>query len=501
MLLAYLPVWRAGFIWDDKVNLQDDPAMRAADGLLTVWTRSSGLDYLPVTQSLWWSEVHVFGPNPLGYHLVCLALHIIGVLILWRVLLRLMPRAALPAALLFGLHPLCVASVSWITETKNSLSFVLYGVATWCFLLETTPWLAVSVLCYALALLAKATGILLPLALVAMRAWQRGTLERKSLRQGAVYLPFAVAAAVVTIWFQQHHAMPDLDVRPEGWLSRLAAVGWIAIFYCQKIFWPSGLCMVYPRFEVPVSLLGFVPDLTLLVVLAVAWRHRAAGGWPILLAAGWFALMLAPVSGLVKMSFHRFSLVSDHFVYLALIGPTAWLAWQVGRLPRAAALLAWGTLALALGCGTFLHARDYESPEALWTANLRAYPNTSVALDWVGLLRAEEGRLDEAGTYFERAIAADPQADEPHVHLGNVLAGRGQFAAAVEEYQAAIRLAPHNAHGRHNLALSLEALGRYDEAVSELQFAVDHCRPVEPATQAELERLRSAMNAQRHLTK
>ena len=61
----------------------------------------------------------------LGYHLANLLLHAAA-----AILVMLIMRGGLPggwlAALIFALHPVCVESVAWIAEQKNTLSTVFY---------------------------------------------------------------------------------------------------------------------------------------------------------------------------------------------------------------------------------------------------------------------------------------------------------------------------------------------------------------------------------------
>ena len=98
VLIAYLPLWRAGFIWDDDSMLTANPLIRAHDGLVQFWFTKNALDYWPVTSSTLWLEWRLWGLNPLGYHLTNLALHLAGVALFWSVLRRLRVPGAWLAA-------------------------------------------------------------------------------------------------------------------------------------------------------------------------------------------------------------------------------------------------------------------------------------------------------------------------------------------------------------------------------------------------------------------
>ncbi len=131
---AYLPVFHAGFVWDDSNMLTQNALIRSADGLRRIWCSAENPDYFPLTSTSLWVEWRFWGMHPLGYHLANLALHIAGSLLFWRVLQRLKSPGAWIAALVFAVHPVNVESVAWITERKNTLSFLFYAASALCFL-------------------------------------------------------------------------------------------------------------------------------------------------------------------------------------------------------------------------------------------------------------------------------------------------------------------------------------------------------------------------------
>ena len=62
----------------------------------------------------------------LGYHLANVALHSTAAVLVVLVLRQLSLPGAFLAGLIFALHPVCVESVAWISEQKNTLSAVFY---------------------------------------------------------------------------------------------------------------------------------------------------------------------------------------------------------------------------------------------------------------------------------------------------------------------------------------------------------------------------------------
>ncbi len=120
--VVYLPALRGDFVWDDFLLITGNPLLQNFSGLLEIWSGGRTADYFPVTNTVFWIEHHLFGANPTGYHAVNVLLQIANALLVWRLLKRLNIPGAWLAGLIFGIHPVHVASVAWISELKNLLA-------------------------------------------------------------------------------------------------------------------------------------------------------------------------------------------------------------------------------------------------------------------------------------------------------------------------------------------------------------------------------------------
>src|SRR5208283_4875990 len=66
-ILAYQPVWHAGFIWDDNDYVTNNLTLRSLNGLLLIWFEPGATaQYYPLTFTTFWLEYHLWGLNPLG---------------------------------------------------------------------------------------------------------------------------------------------------------------------------------------------------------------------------------------------------------------------------------------------------------------------------------------------------------------------------------------------------------------------------------------------------
>src|SRR5688500_12510455 len=123
---AYAPALRAGFIWDDEAHLTA-PSLRSPAGLGRIWFEPGATQqFYPLLHSAFWLEHKLWGDSPFGYHFVNVLLHATAATLFGALLRRLAVPGAWLAAFLFLLHPVCVESVAWISEQKNTLSLVFY---------------------------------------------------------------------------------------------------------------------------------------------------------------------------------------------------------------------------------------------------------------------------------------------------------------------------------------------------------------------------------------
>src|SRR5438094_5924504 len=132
--VVYLPALHGDFVWDDFLLITGNPLLQNFSGLLEIWSGGRTADYFPLTNTVFWIEHHLFGASPTGYHVVNILLQIANALLVWRLLKRLNIPGAWLAGLIFGIHPVHVASVAWISELKNLLAMFFALLSVLCFL-------------------------------------------------------------------------------------------------------------------------------------------------------------------------------------------------------------------------------------------------------------------------------------------------------------------------------------------------------------------------------
>jgi tetratricopeptide (TPR) repeat protein len=519
---CYWPALNGTQVWDDAAHVTR-PDLRSLAGLWQIWSSIHATQqYYPLLHSAFWAEHRFWGDRPLGYHIANVLLHSVDAGLLILVLRRLRVPGAVLAGLLFAVHPVCVESVAWISEQKNTLSLAFYLLSALAYLKfhsrDGRAWeYALALLLFVMALLTKSVTATLPATLLLIFWWQRGRL---SIRQDVIpllpWFALALASGLFTSWIERTvvgavGAPFDLTLVERGLLA-----GRIFWFYIGKLAWPSNLMFVYPHWNVRASAGGWIESLAafLAVTAALIVVARCRRG-PL---AVWlfFAGSLLPALGFFDVYPFLFSYVADHFQYLASIGIFTGAAagfavalTRAGPTGRAAGWSMAGLTIVVLACVSHLQSRSYADASTLYRATLALNPDSWMAHNnlgvWYegvgetekavaeynealrlrpdffdahdnlgGILLKIPGRAADAAAHFQAALALKPDSADTHDSLGNawsVLPGR--LGDAITEYQSALRLRPDFAEAHNNLGNALaKNPGRLEEAVSEFEEAL-----------------------------
>jgi tetratricopeptide (TPR) repeat protein len=514
--LAYAPALRGGFVFDDDNLVTRNVLIQAPGGLARIWFTTEPVDYWPVTMTSFWAEWRLWGADPAGYHVDNLLLHLGAALLIWRILRRLGVPGAFGAALLFAVHPVNVQSVAWIAERKNTLSLGFFLLSILGFLRSrwggdekgTAAGYALSLLAFIFAMLSKGSVAILPLVLLGLVAWRR-RLRWGDILRAAPFLAVAIILTLVNIQFQNHGLAGP--IRSAGLAERLQDAGAVIWFYLGKAILPVDLIFIYPMWRVrPEDPLWWLPLLAALALTGwLGWKARRSWLNPRRAAAapaspkesdrGWkaaffawcyFCVALIPVMGLADINYMKYSLVADHYQYLALIGVSALVAatWW-GGAARVGRNLQWGLFAAVVGllaALTWRQAGNYRDAETLYRVTLERNPQCWLADNNLGIVEVDSGRVAEARAEFVRALELNPDYAEAHFNLGLLLRHEtGGLPAAADHFARAVQISPRYADAHYYLANSLGDLGRTGEAITQYEQAI-RWRPNFPDAQLNL---------------
>jgi len=522
-IALYWPAMRHDF-----VNF-DDPDYVTANSHVQGGLNWAGIKWAfhNTKQAAYWAPVmwlshmlacQIFGLNPWGHHLINVLLHSVNTVLVFLLLRRLTGanwRSLLVAAL-FGLHPLRVESVAWVTERKDVLSacFGLLALVSYArYALGVTGgqpspgygsagkrqvtelgkairvpgvsrvtghgsrfyWLAL--VFFALGLMSKPMLVTWPFVMLLLDYWPLERFKpgctRRLVGEKIPFFALAAVASVVTFLVQQRGGT-ILGVK---YLPLGARSGNALISYCRylgKMFWPADLAVLYPHPGYwPMGQVLLAGGLILGISVFVIMQRRRC---PFLLMGWlWFCGTLVPVIELVQSGSQA---MADRFTYVPSLGVLIIVVWGAYELTRRwryheLALSVAGCAAIFLCIGLTRQQLGYwQDSEALFRHTLEVTGNNYLAHNHLGMALNSKGQIDEAISQYREAIRLKPNDAICHNNLGTALGSKGQTDEAISQYQEAIRLNPDYAGIHNNLGAALSRKGQVDEAISQFQEAM-----------------------------
>ena len=490
VLLTFLEVRHFEFLnYDDPGYVIENGRVRAGltfENALWSLTAIRGGNWHPVTWVSHMLDVEVYGLNPGGHHLTNLLIHALNTLLLFLLLRAMTGRMWVSAfaALLFGVHPMHVQSVAWISERKDVLSTCFWLLTLLAYHRYTNDrtrrTYALSLAAFVLALATKPMVVTLPFVLLLLDFWPLRRIDfERPLRENRVYLvekaPFFALSLVicaVTLFAQwKGGAVRSFEEVPLG--LRLENVPIAYVYYIQKLLWPTSLAVLYPLRSSPIWEVGF--SLALLGgITFLGFRLRRRCPW---LAVGWlwYLGILVPVIGIVHVGEHAYA---DRYTYVPYIGLFLIVAWGSAEFVprRASARVALGLAALLVIGGSMaaarIEARYWMDDERLFRRALAVTEGNSLAHNNLGTALLRQGRVDEAAEHFSASLRIRPDYDLANVNLGIAKGTKGEIAAAMEIFEEVLERDPANVLAHTNLGVAYITQGDLDAATRHLRQAL-----------------------------
>ncbi len=475
---------------DDQEYVYANPHVLSGlsvQNLIWAFSRSTGANWHPLTMISHILDSQVYGLHPWGHHLTSIIIHSLNCMLVFALLERATGRIwrSFWVALLFGIHPLRVESVAWISERKDVLS-TLFGMLA---LLAYVSYAAevgtegkrrrhfsLAALWFLLGLMSKPMLVTLPFLLLLLDFWP---LQRwnsvgafQLIKEKTAFFFLSAIFSVVTL-FTQNRAL-----YPVQFLSYSLRLQTAVISYCRylaKIFYPVQLAAYYP-YPVHWPISRVIVSVVLLVactaLIVPFWRKCPAAltGWC------WFLGVLLPVIGLAQVGSQS---MADRYTYLPSVGIFILLVWglcDVGeyfRIP-VPVIVVIGIISVSICSVCTRHQIAYwKDGETLFRHALAVTENNYVAHTLVGYDDIAETNYDAATAHFREAIRIKNDTAGAWTGWGIVLTREGQLAEAIDKLRVGVLLDTNSAKAHKELAVALLASGKRDEAITNFQCAVN----------------------------
>jgi len=506
-LAVFWPLHNHEFVsYDDDSYVTNNRHIQAGftrESIIWAFTSGYASNWHPLTWLSHTLDWRLFGNNPGRHHLVNLFFHIINTLLLFWILQRMtgaLWRSGFVAAA-FALHPLHVESVAWLAERKDILSgmFFLLTLAAYLRYVKQSRliWYLLTLLLFALGLMAKPMLVTLPFVLLLLDYWPLQRLfprpenttkvSGKSLKsrpprpaftrvllEKIPFLALSLGSSIVTYIVQHRGGSVVLtDIIPLN--NRVANAFASYLKYIGKMFWPSRLAVLYPHPQnaLPVwqvMLAGLILAITFIVVIRLARRRGyLLVGWL------WYVGMLVPVIGLVQVGQQA---LADRYTYLPSIGIFIIIAWSLAdwadkRRYRQVVLALAGSAAIAAFIvTTHMQLKYWKNNLTLFEHTVAVTKNNYIMHVNYGNALVAQDKIAEAVEQYRKSIRINPYGDKAYNNLGNICEIQNNLDEAILYYRRALNINPQNSQTQANLAKVLNLQGKREEAVTHYKKAI-----------------------------
>ncbi|HPC97799.1 MAG TPA: tetratricopeptide repeat protein [Bacteroidales bacterium] len=531
VLTSYSRVFDNEFVdWDDFTYVVDNELVRNSSGsmLKEIFTTPVSSNYHPLTVlSLHLNNNNCpgcpHGISPAPFIRWNLILHIINILLVFWFISLLCGRSLfIPffTAAVFGIHPMHVESVAWISERKDVLYsfFFLAGLVSWIYYRKNhnkkVVFYLLTLILFISSCLSKAVAVVFPVVLILIDYWLEPETEKAGFlkvarhlisgRRLLLLLPFLAVSLFIGLqaYFLQdgrnfpgllhvEKRLPDMvNTAVNLNLSQRIGTGFYGLAaYMLKFFLPFGLSAIYPypsteilnSFRYSLMLSG----MAVIAVVSAVLIIRSMGKTKIF--AFGTGLYLVTVILVLQIISVGIAIRADRYTYLPYIGPAFVLASIIqagfGEKIRRVLFVAAGVFLILLWFLTFRRVDVWQNTEVLWSDTIKRFPELETPRSSRGKyytrMSLKAKSESEKKLYEEKALAdflvaikSKPLKTDVYEGTGYLYALKGDFRKAVEFFNAALIIDNENGSAYYNRALAYTSLGMVKEAINDYDMAL-----------------------------
>jgi len=454
---------------DDPAYVTNNPYIKefSLSGIAAIFSSFYNFNYHPLTTILYAIEFKLFGLNAAGYHFISLLLHLLNVVLVFSLLLKITGRKeiAIVCSLLFGVHPMHVESVAWVSEQKDLLYTLFYLLSIGCYVNyihnKSKKQYGFTLLFFILSLLSKPAAITLPFILFLLDLYYGKKFNKISVFEKVPFLLLSTLFAVLTFLSQHSGGALNSELMPPySLLQRVFVVCYTFCFYIFRLVYPADLAALH---YAPQSLSTFmycspffIAALLFLIFKAKPYKKELVFGLLFYLFSICLTLQIIPVG---------YSIVSERYSYVPYIGllfifGNMYVAVSDGKMRYLLFMkpaLRYIFLLMVLACAAVSWQRidKWKDSESLFTDLVKKYPNAYHAQFSLGKTQAENKDTTAA---IQSAVA------DPYFYRGNMFFGRNDFTHALADYKKATELNPGYAQAFYNMGVCYNSLQNFTEA-------------------------------------
>ena len=481
--------------WDDDRNFYENEHITTINeenfwsNTRQIFTSNVIGNYNPLSIWTFAIEKRMYGlENPGKWHRTNVLLHLICVFFVFRIclLLGLKWQGSLLVTLLFGIHPMRVESVAWVTERKDVLFGAFYLSALYLYIkgkLSGNNYHVFIFALFVLSLLSKIQAVILPLSMVAVDYYLDGKLEWKSILKKLPYFLLSLAFGLIGLFFLKDQGSLENAVTYPSW-QRVFVGSYSYLVYLVKSIVPYKLSPLYPYATTMPAY--FYPTIVAFPVLAyglyVMYKKQ--------MKVWFFGLLFFTVNifFLLQILGAGQGFIADRFTYIAYFGLFFIGGFYFDKLIASKPKMNTMVYAMALvlfgiyGYMTVQQNKIWKNSDTLWTHVLKYYQKATLPYGNRANYLRQQGRTQEALRDYSQAIALNPNGEQTFNSRARlyfeIAKTRDTLMLALQDYNRAIELAPQNGEFLINRGATYARLGDVQKAIADinegLKYKPDH---------------------------
>jgi tetratricopeptide (TPR) repeat protein len=503
-IIAFEPVRHNDFVsYDDETYVTENPHVKGGltrQSVIWAFTTARDGNWFPLTWLSHMTDCTLFGLNPAGHHFTSLLLHIASSLLLFGIFNRMTGKiwASAFVAAAFALHPLRVQSVAWAAERKDVLSvfWAMLAMAAYVRYAEkpSIGKYLLTLLALCLGLMAKPMLVTLPFVFLLLDYWpmrrvqwpaERNTNESSPSSVARTYrassparliaekIPFflAITISCLITYRVQQIAWSEASLENLPVNARIINALTSYLGYIIKIFYPSGLAVLYPypkHLHIDAALLLPVG----IAILAI--RYARQRPW-LTFGLLWFFGTLVPVIGLLQVGMQA---MADRYTYLPSIGVSIIVAWGAAELlpnwryRRVALAIMAGAVLAALFICTRLQLRYWKNSVTLYKHTLAVTKDNLLIHNNLADALLRDNKADEAMLHLEEALRINPKFNLAHYNLGRAFLMKKKLDEAAASFDEALELQPDHPYSNYNRGVVMTRQGNPEDAIGYFKTAL-----------------------------
>lgn len=496
--VAFAPAFKNNFIsGDDNIYILDNLMLSKSIGecINHFFSGFYGINYHPLTMIIYSLEFHSAKFTPELYHAVNIIIHILNVLMVFWFIYLLSDKkieVAAMVAFLFGVHPMHVESVAWISELKDVLyTFFFMGALISYYKYSTIKsrkyfYYFLTLILFILSGLSKPSAVAFTLVLPLIDYYQR---RKNNIYMWLEKLPFlliSIVLGILTIKAQSESAIGHVET--SSVLNGFLFMFYGMMTYLEKLFLPINLSFLYPIPQGSLPVVYYIAPFLALLLFFLIYKSRK---YTRIIVFG-FLFFLVNIILVLQFVTVGHAIIAERYTYVSYIGIFFIIAMGFSWIFRnkSIKLKTYKTIAeigIVIVAVTFVYTtnsrcKTWMNSELIWTDVLNQFPDAADAyLDRGNYFirkskydsEPKQNEFDKALDDFNKGISLnpnDPKLYNCRAYINNI---KQNYSLALSDYSKSINLNPNDYETFLNRGSTYSATGKYDSALGDYDKALN----------------------------